>query len=182
MRMKKLADTGEKRMLWRRIIIYAIAFFILGILQCAFFSRLKPFGATPDLLLGGICAVMLLDDKKAAAVCAVGAGYFIDALGAVPPSFSPLFYLLCVASVGMVTDKLMPGLASFLLSVLPAALLGAVRTYVSMWVSFSALPPLTGVWTVLLRELAATVLFCIPVYFVIKLCTVPIDAKGRFST
>lgn len=181
MRIKKLVDTGEKRMLWRRIIIYGIAFFVLAILQCAFFSRLKPFGATPDLILGGICAVMLLDDKKAAAVCAVGAGYFVDALGAVHLSFSPVFYLLCVACIGFITDKLIPGLASFSLSLLPAVLLGAVRTYISIWVSFSALPSLLAVWKILLLEIVVTVIFSIPVYFIIKLCTVPIDAKGRFN-
>ncbi len=180
MRIKNFADTGEKRMLWRRIIVYSAAFFFLGVLKCAFFSRLKPFGVTPDIVLGGICAVMLLDDKKAAAVCAVGAGYFIDALGSVPPSFSPLFYLLCVAAVGWVTDKMMPSFASFTVSMLPAAGLGAIYTWVNLWITFGAFPALPTLWIVLLPEFLCTVVFSLPVYFIIKLCTVPIDAKGHF--
>ena len=180
MRIKNLADTGEKRMLLRRIIIYSAVFFFLGVLQCAFFSRLKPLASAPDIVLGGICAVMLLDDKKAAAVCAIGAGYFVDALGSVPPSFSPLFYLLCVAVVGQVTDKMMPSLASFAVSVLPAAGLGAVYTFINLWLTFGELPSISCLWIALLPEFLCTSLFSLPIYFLMKLCTVPIDAKGRF--
>jgi hypothetical protein len=180
--MRRFADTGEKRMLLRRIIIYTLLFFFLGVMQCSFFSRLKPFGAVPDIVLGGICAILMLDNKRSAAVCAVAAGYFIDALGAVPPSFSPLFYLICVAVLGRVSDKLMPSALSYALLMLPALLLRAAYTYVSIWINMASAPALgTALIRVMLPEALSTFVFCLPIYFLVKLCMLPIGAKGRFE-
>ena len=75
--MRNLTSAGDHRLLLRRIVIYGAAIFFVGIIQCAFFSRLKLFGVTPDLILGTLIAILLLDNKYAAAVAAVGAGYFI---------------------------------------------------------------------------------------------------------
>lgn len=181
MNIKKLADTGEKRMLLRRIMIYSAVFFVLGVAQCSFFSYLKPFGATPDIVLGGICGIIMLDNKKASAVCAVAAGYFIDAIGAIPPSFSPLFYLLCVAALGRVCDKMMPRFISFAVLMLPATLLRAVYTYANLWLVTKALPGVTALTSVILPEMLSTFVICLPVYFVIKLCALPLGDRGRFS-
>lgn len=180
MRMRNLADTGEKRMLLRRILVYGGVFFVLAVLQCSFFSYLKPFGATPDVVLGGICAAMMLDNKKAAAVCALCAGYFVDALGAVTPSFSPLFYLLCVAAIGWISDKFIPRFASFCVVMLPAVAAKAVFTFVSLWVYASALPSVSSLVAVIIPELISTFVFSLPTYPLIKLCQIPIDAKGHF--
>ena len=93
--MNNHTSSVGKRMILRRVIIYGAAVFLIGVLQCSFFSRLKPFGATPDLLLGVIAAIALLDNRESATVAAVAGGFFIDALGAIPPSFSSIFYLVC---------------------------------------------------------------------------------------
>lgn len=180
--MRRLADTGEKRMLLRRIIIYTVFFFLLGVAQCSFFSRLKPFGAVPDIVLGGICAVVMLDNKRSAAVCALAAGYFIDALGAVPPSFSSLFYLACVAVLGYVSDKMMPRFVSFAALMIPAVLLRAVYTYINLWISTGSSPSFgTALTVVMLPELLSTFVICLPIYFLVRLCMLPIGAKGHFE-
>ena len=179
MRMRSFADTGEKRILLRRILIFGGAFFLLAILQCSFFSYLKPFGATPDIVLGGICAAIMLDNKKTAAVCALGAGYFIDALGSPTLAFSPLFYLICVAVVGWISDKLIPRFASFCVLLLPALLLRAIYTYASLWIHTQSFPAVIPLVSIILPEIISTFVFCLPVYFVIKLCLIPIDAKGH---
>ncbi len=175
MKLKNLADTGEKRMLLRRIIVYSISFFLLGVLQCAFFSKLKPFGATPDIVLGGICAVLMLDNKRAAAVCAVAAGYFIDALGAAMPSFTPVFYLLAVALISAFAEKMMPSIVSFAVAMLAFCALGAIFTWLGMCLTYSALVPILTVWQTLVRTALSTLICSLPVYFVIKLCTLPIE-------
>lgn len=179
MRMRSFANTGEKRMLLRRILIYGGAFFVLAVLQCSFFSYLKPFGATPDIILGGICAAIMLDNKRAAAVCAVCAGYLIDALGAPVLSFSPLFYLICVAVAGWISDKLIPRFASFCVVLLPALALRAAYTYASLWIHTRAFPAAAPMLSIILPELISTFILCLPVYFAIKLCQIPIDAKGH---
>ncbi len=181
MKIRSFADTGEKRMLLRRIIIYSILFFVIGVAQCSFFSRLKPFGVTPNIVLGAICAVIMLDGKKSAAICAISAGYFIDALGAVPPAFSPLFLLACVAILGKLSDKMMPQFVSFAVLILPATLINSAYTYVTLWINVGTLPPLSAFITVIFPEMLSTFLFCLPIYFIVKLCTLPIDVKGHLS-
>ncbi len=176
-KMKSYADSGERRLLWRRVVVYSIAFFVLSILQCAFFSRLKPFEAVPDIVLGGLCAVIMLDNKKAAVVCAVAAGYFLDAIGSLPPAFSPLFYLICVAVISIISDKMMPSIVSFAVSMLAGVLLGAAGTYAELAIAARALPTVSVIWQLLLPEMLCTFIFCLPVYYLIKLCTVPIESR-----
>lgn len=174
MAIRKIADTGEKRMLLRRIIVYSTVFFLLAVAQCSFFSRLKPFGATPDIVLGAICGIIMLDNKRVAAVCAVAAGYLLDAIGALPPSFSPIFYLVCVAILSILAEKMMPRIVSFAILMLPAVLLKAAYTCISLW-------SMTGefrlIASVIFPEILSTFLFCLPTYFIIKLCMIPIINK-----
>ncbi len=179
--MKRLSSSGEKRLLLRRLIVYGIAIFLIGVLQCSFFSRLAPFGSTPDLILCALCAIALLDNKKAALVCSIAAGYFIDALGAVAPSFSALFYLVAVTVAILIGEKLIPKLLSFLLLMLPMLAIRGVGTYLALWISAEKLPTLSVLPSVILPELLSTLTLCVPIYFLIKLCMLPIGARNKFS-
>ena len=178
MKLNSFSPTGEKLRILRRIIIFGLVAFFVCIVQCSFFSRLKPFGATPDITLGAIAAIIMLDNKKTAAVYAVGAGYFLDAIGATPPSLSPVFYLLTVAVLGFITEKMMPSLLSFSAVMLPKVCLRAVFTYISLWISLGAFPPPVYLLSVILPEMLSTFIFCLPVYFLIKLCMLPIGSRG----
>ncbi len=174
MKTKKFSPPSDSRTVWRRLALYAPTFFFLVILQCAFFSRLKPFGAVPDITLGALCAVLMLDNKKAAAVCAVAAGYFTDALGSHTPSFAPVFYLLCIVLVGALTDKMLPRFAPFCLCLVPAAALGSVYTVLCIFIGAGALPDALALFKTLAGGAFGTFLFSLPVYFLIKLCTLPL--------
>ena len=180
--MKSIATSGERRTLLRRIIIYSIVIFFLGVLQCSFFSRLSPFGATPDMMLALVCAIALIDtEKRAAWVAGIGAGYFIDALGATAPSFSALFYFVCATFAIIMGEKLIPKLLSFLLLMIPMLVLKALCTYSNLWVATGIRPPFSVMGGVILPELLSTLVLCIPIYFLIKLCMLPIEARSKFS-
>ncbi len=179
--MKPLASSGEKRMILRRVIVYSITIFLLGVLQCSFFSRLSPFGATPDLMISAICAIALLDNGRSALICSIAAGYFIDALGATSPSFSALLYLGAAALAIIIGEKLMPRLLPFLLLMLPMLATRGVGTYISLWIFTAKLPHPSVLLSIILPELASTLLLCVPVYFLIKLCMLPIGARNKFS-
>lgn len=178
MKLNAFSPTGEKLRILRRIIIFGLVGFFLCIIQCSFFSKLKPFGATPDIVLGSILAISMLDGKKSAAVYAVGTGYFLDAIGATPPSLSPIFYLLAVAVLGFISDKMMPRFLSFTAVMLPAVCLSAIFTFISLWISLGALPPIVYITAVILPEILSTFIFCLPVYFLIKLCMLLVGSKG----
>ena len=178
MKLNAFTSTGEKRRVLRRTVIFGLVGFFLCILQCSFFSRLKPFGATPDVVLGSILAITALDNKKTAAVYAVGAGYFLDAIGSTPPSLSPVFYLLAVVVLGIISDKTMPSFLSFGALMFPAVGLRAIFTLASLWISLGTFPPAVYFTAVILPEALSTFIFCLPVYFLIKLCMLPIGSRG----
>ena len=171
----------DKSLILRRVLIYGAAIFFLGIFQCAFFSRLKPFGATPDLIICAVCAILLTDDKYAALVCAVCGGYFIDAIGAVPPGFSPIVYVLTVALTASIAQKLLARIPSFLILLLPALAVRAVFTYVGLCLTFGSIAPLSSLTSVILPEAISTIFLSIPVYLLIKLCYLPIRSRNKFS-
>lgn len=167
--------------LTKRLIIYGITILLLSAAQCSFFSTLKPLGSTPDLILGMLVAIVLLDSPSAAAVCAVVAGYTIDAVGAIPPAFSPLYYLACVAVLSLLSAKMLPRFMSYCL-LLPVALGGrAIFTFVNLCISSASLPPVKYALTTLLSEALCTLIFCLPVYFLIKLCASIIGARKKFD-
>ena len=177
--MRNISTAGERRLIVRRIIIFGAVAFLLGILQCSFFARLKPFGAVPNLMLGSLCAITMIDNKKTAAVYGVAAGYFIDALGAVPPSFSPIFFLISVGVFSKISEKMMPRFVSFLILMIPAVLMGGVFTYLNLCVALSGLAPFGMFVRLALPEMLCTYVFCLPVYFIIGLCMYPILLDGR---
>ena len=181
MAIKRFADTKDKRMLLRRLFVYTALFFILGIAQCSFFSALKPFGATPDIVLGGLCGVIMLDNKRVAAIVAIAAGYFVDAIGALPPSFSPLYYLLCVAILGCVADKMMPRFVSYTVLILASLVPLSVYTVIGIRISAGALPMFSVLAGTVLSAAISTFVFCLPIYFLVKLCMLPIGAKGSLT-
>lgn len=161
-------------MFLRRVIVYGAVFFLLTVAQCSFFSKLKPFGATPNIILGAVCGVIMLDNKRAAAVCAVAVGYLLDAIGAIPPSFAPIFYLVCVAVLSMLAEKMMPRFISFAVLMFPAVLLNTAYTCINLWSmtgEFRFIPSL------IFPEMLSTFVFCLPTYFIIKLCMIPIINK-----
>lgn len=167
--------------LLKRILFYGIATLLLGSLQCAFFPLLDFCPATPDLIITMLTAIALLDSPKSAAICALASGFFIDAIGSSGIALSPVIYLLGVMIVSFFTDKILKGFPSFLLLLIPTLLWRAFSTYAYAAISEKALPAASIFADIILPELLCTALLAIPVYFIVKLCTVPLQSHGRFN-
>lgn len=167
--------------LLKRILFFGIATLFLGSLQCAFFPLLDFCPATPDLIMTMLTAIALLDSPKSAAICALASGFFIDAIGGSGIAISPVVYLLGVVAVSFFTDKILKGLPSFLLLLIPTLVCRAISTYAYAVIAERAMPSASVFPDVILPEAIATALLAIPVYFLVKLCTVPLQSHGRFN-
>ena len=77
---RDLRDQLFRPELVKRIVIYSLLTLILGSAQCSFFPALSICPATPDLVMGMLLAVLLIDSEKSAAPLAIGAGFFLDAM------------------------------------------------------------------------------------------------------
>lgn len=165
----------------KRIVIYGLLTLILGSAQCSFFPILKICPSTPDLMMGTLLAISLLDSNKSASVCAVAAGFFIDAVGGTGPAISPLIYLFFVMFIGLFSQKMLAGFPSFALLMIPAAVYRGAATALCIFIYDGGLPKVSALMKILLPEILCTVILCLPVYFIVKLCTVPLETHGKFT-
>ena len=167
--------------LLKRVLIYGIAMLVLGSLQCAFFPLLDFCPMTPDLILAMLTAISLLDSPKSAAVCAVAGGFFIDAIGSSGASVSPVIYFLTVVVISFFTEKILKSFASFLILMIPALICRLVSTYICVALAEHALPSASVFTEILLPEAICTAVAAIPIYFLVKLCAVPLNNHGKFT-
>ncbi len=163
----------------KRILIFSIATLLLGCAQCSFFSVLNICPRTPDLILGLILAVALCDNDRSAMALAVGAGFFIDAIGGSGVSLSPLIYFIYAVIISAVSQKMMKSFPSFLLLLLPSLLYRALITVTMTVLVGSSISGATMI-TVLLEALCTFVL-CLPIYPIMRLATKPLSTHKKFS-
>lgn len=164
----------------KRIVLYGILVLLLSVAQCSFFGRLHVCPATPDLMLGLLLAVLLLDSVYAAAAAALAAGFFVDALGAASFFLSPLFYFVIVLAFCLPASKMLSTFPSYALLLLPALIGRAVYTLLCFALVPGPMPTLSYVGGVLWREALVTALLSLPIYPLVKLCMHPLRTRNRF--
>ena len=165
----------------KRIIIYSIMTLILASAQCAFFPILKICPKTPDIILAMLVAIALLDGDGSAVICSVGAGFLVDAIGTSGVSLSPLIYCLTIMVVGLFTEKMLKSFASFLLLLVPALVCRALATLLCIMISQQSAPQLWMFGDILFPEAICTAICAIPIYFLVKLCSKPLQSHSRFT-
>ena len=166
----------------KRIVIFGLLALCLSTTMSSFFAQLLWLPATPDLMLGAVLAIALLDDRRTAAIFAVAGGVTVDALGGVGASLSPLLYLGVVLAVGMLGEKMLPSFVSWLILLVPSLCLRGLFSLLGYW-TFVGKISMEGVFSsVLLPEAIATFLFCLPIYGLVKLCLLPLrDRRDRVA-
>ena len=177
----KLKRSSVSANIVRRIIIYGTMTLVLGSAQCAFFPLLHLCPATPDLIMGMLLAIALLDSEQSAAVTAVAAGFFVDAIGGAGFALSPLIYLIYVTFVSLFVRKVLKSFVSYLLLLVPTLLFRGAATYLCLLVYERALPELWVLSEVILPEALTTGLLCLPIYFIVKLFSGMLETHSRFT-
>lgn len=165
----------------KRIVIFSIATLILGSAQCSFFPMLDVCKRTPDLMMGLILAVALCDGAKSAMILAIGAGFFIDAIGGSSISLSPLLYFIYAAVIGAICEKVMKSFPTFLLLLLPSLIYRALCTSFMCIILETAQINGAFVYDTLVLEMISTFIFCLPIYFIMNLSTKPLKTHKKFS-
>ncbi len=163
----------------KRIIIFSLATLLLGTAQCSFFSILRICPRTPDLIMGLILAVALCDNATSAMILAIGAGFFIDAIGATTFALSPMIYFIYAVVVGIVSKKFLKSFPSFVLLLLPSLVYRAICTTVLFFLYNGELGASLAI--TLLLEALCTFIVCLPLYPLMNLATKPLSSHKKFS-
>ena len=161
----------------RRILVYSLLTVGMATAQCSLLARLHILPVTPDWMLGLVIAILLLDSVQAATVVAIGSGVLLDALGSGGLLLSPLFYFILCLLLFLPASKMLPRFLSFVVLLLPALLLRGGHTLLCMTLYTGGVPSAATLLSVLPAELVLTALFCLPVYWLVRLCRLPLDAR-----
>ena len=165
----------------RRVIFYGALFFLLCVAETSFFGQLSFLPVVPNLALGGVAAVALLDDERSAVVCGIAAGFLADAIGGSGISLSPIIFMITAIACSEISKKMLPHFLSWLVVMLAAAVLGALGTALNITVNAPAAEISVLVKSLLLPELLATYFISLPIFFLVKLCVRFSDAKNKFK-
>ena len=165
----------------KRVIIYGLLILVTASIQCSFFPALHICPATPDLLLGLVAAITLLDSRKSATVTAVAAGVVADSLGGSGYSLSPLYYLLAALLLGALAEKVLPVFPSFAMILIPTLLIRGGYTLLCIFITYGSAPLGYTLKSILLPEALCTLLLCLPLWALVKLCSAPLGSRNKFT-
>lgn len=85
--------------------VYAAMGLFLVLLQLTFFTRLRPFDSTPDILIIAVAMIAMYENERAGAIFGVAIGFVAEALGGTGLSLLPLVYMLVGWFGGIVASE-----------------------------------------------------------------------------
>ena len=174
-------NEARRSAILRRIFIYTPLFFILGVAQCSFFTELSFISAVPNIVMGAIAAIALLDSQRASIVCALASGFMIDALGSSGISLSPIAFLVIALAASEISKKILPTFISYLAVLVPSAIINTAFTVIKIFFATKELRFLSILKTILLPEFILTLIFSLPLFFIIGFFARMVDKKSKFK-
>lgn len=76
---------------------------LFSLLQTTIFTKFKPFGAVPDLVLPLVAAIAMTEREKWGAIVGVAAAFVVESLGGSAVTLLPLLYMPVGYLVGILT-------------------------------------------------------------------------------
>lgn len=150
-----------------------ILFFSL--LQITLVPRYPIFGVSPDLVLSCVLATAMFEGAKFGAITGVAAGFFIDAVGSVGLSLSPLLFCVFGYVTGICAEFLFRrGLLSFIMAGTVGYFLRGFATILLVAASWTLYSTAFVLIRTVLPEIILSIVFSPVVYLVFRLLA------GRF--
>lgn len=165
----------------RRILFYTPTFFILGVLQCSFFTELSFISAVPNIVMGAVATVAFLDSQNASIVCALASGFMIDALGTSGISLSPIAFLVVALVASEISKKILPTFVAYFAVIIPSVVLNSIFTMIKIFLATKELRFLSILKPILLPEFILTLIFSLPLFFIIGALAQAVDKKSKFK-
>ncbi len=98
----RLTFTIDPETILKGVVIGALLV-LFTLLQTTLFTRFRPFGAIPDLVLPFVIAVGVIEKEKWGGVVGLISAYVIDAAGGTSITLLPLLYVPCGIAAGYLT-------------------------------------------------------------------------------
>ena len=144
---------------------------VFALLQTTVFSRFRPFGAVPDLMLPLVIAIAMTEGEKWGSVCGIASAFLIESLGTAGTALLPLLYAAAGYFCPVITTLYMTD--SGPVRALCTVVAGIGRSlmtvvYLILHVTDFRFFPLLG--SVVLPEYAATVCLAVLPHLAVRIC------------
>lgn len=135
---------------------------VFAMLQITVFSKLRPFGATPDLMLPLVIAIGITEGERWGGVTGLAAAFIIECLGSAGITLLPLLYVPCGFIAGVLgTYYMRDSIALRALFTVVTGLLRSVVTLIYVYITFNS-PAFSEVFgKVVAPEYLSTVIFAV---------------------
>ncbi len=159
-----------------KYIVYGILGIFLILLEITFFTRVRPFDSTPDILIVATAAVAMFEGERVGAIFGVSVGAIASAVGCVGLSLLPLVYMLVGYGCGIVASEYYRrSVLLFIIFDLSALAVRLFTTLISIVTTWGTVDLSVVVPDVLIPELLSTLvispvpgLLVLPVYLIFR--------------
>ncbi len=151
-----------------RALVVGALILLTALLQTTLFSRFRPFGAIPDLMLPLVVAVAMTEGERWGGIVGLAAAFMIQSLGADTVTLLPLLYVpagyLCPIVTRLYLTDSIPVRAIYTAA---AGIGRAVLTLILLAIHVQSFHFPSLLWHVVLPEYAATLLLSAPVHVLV---------------
>ncbi len=141
-------------------VVCALLIVLLSLVQTTLFTRFRPFGAIPDLILPFVIAVSMTERERWGAVCGLLGAFVIESLGGSTLTLLPLLYMPCGYICGLLaTHAFRDAPIVRALFTAAASLARSLLTLVTVVATVADISLIDALTKAVLPELLSTLLF-----------------------
>ena len=145
-----------------KALVIGALILVFAMLQTTVFSSLRPFGATPDLMLPLVIAVGISEGERWGGVTALAAAFLIDCLGSAGITLLPLLYVPCGFIAGVLgTYYLRDSFVIRTIFTASSGILRAIFTVIYLLITYRSPDGALMFRTVIIPEYFSTALFAV---------------------
>ena len=161
-------------------LICAFLLIIFSLTQTTLFTRFRPFGAVPDLILPLTVAVAMVLREKWGAVFGLISAFIIESLGGSSFTILPILYMLTGYIVGICSIYYFrDSVAVRIIYTLFTSAARAAFTLITLFATVGELDLIYAITAVLIPEFAANTVFAFLPHIAAKLILRPISYKTK---
>lgn len=178
-RLRGGIDLSFDSLMVSKIVVAALLLILFSLLQTTLFTRFRPFGAVPDLILPLVVAVAMSEREKFGAIFGVIAAFVIDSLGGSTISILPILYMPVGYICGILTVCFFrDSLAVRGLYTVTTTLARALFTAFTILATAGGITFISLMGDAVLPELVANLVFAVLPHLAVILCLRPLN-KSR---
>lgn len=157
-----------------KAVIIGIMMIVSVLLQTTMFTRFRPLGMVPDLMLPLTVAIGVSEREKAGAVVGLISAFIIDAVGGTTVMLLPLLYVPVGYICGLLTTYRLR--STFPVMLMYTVVTSLLRSVITLVIAMSTIPGITfsyAVGSIALRELPVNIVFAFLPHIFVRLVMRP---------